>query len=208
MRPFDAWMAGAASGLVGSFLLSVLARVLPGMRTAPRARSAVPTDREAIRLWQDRLRAPAAFRTVAHEGHGRSAPAVTPAGALVWPEAPGAEGLAEQFAFKVGSGLFDRDVAARSRALGVVTHFAYGSLWGALYGIVQATHDLPPVLAGAVFGLIVWLVGPCWLVPAMKLMARPSDEARIRTVMLFLGHLVYGLAVAALFAWLDTLERR
>ena len=48
-------------------------------------------------------------------------------------------GLAEQFAFKFVAGVFDRDISSALRPAGVVTHLAYGSSWGALYGLLQAT---------------------------------------------------------------------
>ena len=118
---------------------------------------------------------------------------------------PGPEGLAEQFAFKVASGLFDRDISPAIHPVGFATHLAYGSAWGALYGILQRSCALRPDIFGALYGLLVYGVGPAFLVPAMKIMRSPREEPPARTSMLIFGHLMYGLALAEAFA---ALERR
>ena len=41
---------------------------------------------------------------------------------------------------------------------GMATHLAYGSAWGALFGLIQGTWRRPPVLLGALYGLIVYAV--------------------------------------------------
>src|SRR5207247_6199701 len=112
---------------------------------------------------------------------------------------PGPEGLAEQFAFKVASGVFDRDLTPFVGPTGRAVHLAYGSIWGLLYGLLQSSYPQSPALFGASYGLLVWGVGPAWLVPGMKLMQPPSEEPPLRTAMLLAGHLAYGLAVAATF---------
>lgn len=141
--PSGAAGRGAVAGLTATLLLSVLARVMPGMSNQPdggrqpqegRPPSPNPDDPEAVQTWQDQARSPAAFQSP-DEQDGESAggsPGITPTGALVQPTAPGPEGLAEQFAFKVAAGLFDRDLAAAARPAGLAVHFVYGSAWGVL----------------------------------------------------------------------------
>ena len=171
-------------------LLSLLARLLPGMQDMTRQPSETNEppddkfDRRQVEEWQTR---------------GQS-----PAGALAQPTAPGPEGLAEQFAFKIASGVFGRDLSPHARAAGIGTHLLYGSTWGALYGLVQGTYHRPPALVGSLFGLLVWLAGPATLVPAMKLMGAPHREPPLRTAMLVGGHVAFGLAVAGAY---DLLER-
>ena len=227
--PLGAAGRGLLAGLAASLLLSLLSRLLPGMSNRPggpgeRGASGGknppppdnPFDSRQVREWQARSQTPAAFRGAADAGQGApsapdggaaggATPSATPSGALATPQAPGPEGLAEQFAFKVAAGVFDRDTSRYLRPMGLATHLAYGSLWGALYGLTQASYRRRPARFGAAYGLAVWLVGPAALVPAMKLMRPPWDEPPIRTSMMVAGHLVYGLAVAEAF---EVLERK
>lgn len=173
VSPLGAMLNGALSGLFATFVLSILVRLLPGFQEPK------PPGRD--RSTHDRP-----------EG-------ITPAGALVTSESPGPEGLAQQFAFKVASGLFGRDVSPHSYALGLLTHFVYGSWWGAVFGILQGTFSWPVILFGAIYGLFVWLIGPVLLVPAMKLMGHITEEPRMRTAMLAGGHIVYGVVLALSF---------
>jgi hypothetical protein len=121
------------------------------------------------------------------------------AGALTQSQSPGPEGLAEQFAFKVASGLFGRDISPAARPVGVAVHLAYGSAWGMLYGLLQSSYRLPTVPFGIAYGVAAWLAGPAFLAPAMKLMRPPLEEPPVRTTMLLAGHVVYGAALAAVF---------
>lgn len=205
--PVVVLVRGAAAGLLASMLLSLLSRVLPGMRVRPQPRRAGipnPRDRAAIQAWQARGQSPAAHRDVGGRHDERAPRGITPAGALSQPQAPGPEGLAEQFAFKVAQGVFGRDIAPRARLAGMAVHLAYGSAWGSLYGVVQASVRWPPGLLGAGYGLLVWAVGPALLVPAMRLMRAPTEEPPLRTAMLVTGHVAYGLALAAAF---EAMER-
>jgi len=211
--PLEAMARGAAAGLAATLLLSVLARVLPGIwDEEPRGDVAPkglpePTDSRAVEEWQDSSRSPAAHRPPPPPEVGTKSagpPAATPAGALLRPQAPGPEGLAEQFAFKVAAGVFDRDISGRARQFGLATHLVFGSSWGALYGLVRASCRGRPVAAGPLFGLLVYGIGPAFLVPAMKIMGKPSEEPPERTAMLVAGHLMYGVAVAEAF---DALAR-
>jgi uncharacterized membrane protein YagU involved in acid resistance len=176
--PLGAAGRGIAGGLAGALLLSVVSRVLPGLRVR---RTGV-----SLGLPED--------------------PAVpTLAQALALAQSPGPEGLAEQFAFKVAAGIFGQDIGPRVRLAGRLVHLAYGAAWGMLYGLLQATYRRPPAASGATYGLVVWLVGPVFLVPTMRLMGKPSEEPAARSVALIAGHLVYGVALATAF---EALQRQ
>jgi len=148
--PLDVFVCGAAAGFAASLLLSALARMLPGMDMDPKpsegknGKSSPPPPEDPfnprqVREWQERAQSPAAFQGGLQKGQQRGGPPdFTPAGALTRPQAPGPEGLAEQFAFKVAAGIFDRDVSQAVRPLGVATHLTYGSAWGALFGLIHA----------------------------------------------------------------------
>ena len=170
--PIGAAARGIAGGLAGALLLSVVSRVLPGLR---------------------------ARRITIPPGQPEDAAEPTLAQSLTLAQSPGPEGLAEQFAFKVAAGIFGQDIGPHARLAGRAVHLAYGSAWGMLYGLLQASYRRPPALFGATYGLVVWLVGPAILVPAMRLMGRPTEEPVARSAALIAGHLAYGLALATTF---------
>ncbi|MFN3647982.1 MAG: hypothetical protein ACK47B_00270 [Armatimonadota bacterium] len=218
LTPVQVMARGAAAGFVATLLLSGLSRVLPGLwneRERPEDDPGSgkpplpenPHDPGQVREWQERSQSPAAYQSPPGCG-GKPAggpPATQPAGALTQPQGPGPEGLAEQFAFKLASGVFNRDISRHVRPLGLATHFAYGSTWGILYGLLQSSYRLHPGVFGGGFGLLVYGVGPALLVPKMGLMGTPTEEPPERTWMLVAGHVIYGLALSEVF---DALERR
>jgi uncharacterized membrane protein YagU involved in acid resistance len=214
--PVAAAVRGAVGGVAATLLLSVLARVLPGMRDRPPGRPVAaaapsdPFDPAVVQEWQARAQTPALGRGRAHGPHlgHRFPPPGSPGGALVQVEAPGPEGLAAQFAFKVALGVFDKDIAGQLRPVGFGVHVLYGTLWGALFGIAQGTYHRRPGPAGALYGLLVWLIGPALLVPAMKLMQSPAAEPPVRTASMIAGHVAYGVALAAAYKGLEGAERR
>ena len=213
-QPVGAAARGVLAGLAATLLLSALARVLPGMNNQPRGGRAQaerppkdPFDRQQVRRWQEAAQSPAASggSDAGRQAEGQGPPpGATPASALTLPQGPGPEGVAEQFAFKFVAGVFDRDISDALRPAGVVTHFAYGSAWGALYGLLQASYRRRPGPFGVLYGLLVWLVGPVVLVPAMRLLRRPWQEPPVRAGTLLAGHVAYGVALAAAF---EALER-
>jgi uncharacterized membrane protein YagU involved in acid resistance len=169
-----------------------------------------PFEPEQVRRWQERAQSPAAGAEPQASGGNRrrqtnQPPGATPVSALTLPQAPGPEGLAEQFAFKFVAGVFDVDISDRLRPAGIATHLAYGSSWGVIYGLLQGSYHWPSGQLGVLYGLLVWLVGPALLVPAMRLLRLPWQEPPLRASMLLAGHLAYGAALAAAF---DQLERQ
>jgi hypothetical protein len=201
---------GAAAGLGATVLLSLIARI-PAIRTAL-ARSPAPStpepprdpyDRAQVRAWQERSWSPAARQPVRVDESDRGA-GIGPATALRQPEAPGPEGLAEQFAYKVASGLFDRDIAASLTTYGRAVHAAYGTLWGVLYRLVMSGRAAPRPIPGALYGLAIYAIGPALLLPAMRIMAPPEQERPARTSLLIAAHLVYGLALSNALALIDS----
>jgi uncharacterized membrane protein YagU involved in acid resistance len=209
--PVRALAKGAAAGLAAALVLSALSRVLPGVWNERSDELSPPDNPEGRQGGNDQTegsQSPDAFQLAPTGNTGErrgEPPAATPAGALTQQQAPGPEGLAEQFAFKVASGLFASDISPYVRPVGMATHLAYGSLWGILYGMLQASYRLRPRVFGPLYGMLVYEVGPAFLVPAMKLMRPPREEPPARTAMLIFGHVVYGAVVAGVF---DALQRR
>jgi uncharacterized membrane protein YagU involved in acid resistance len=178
--PVGAAGRGIVGGLAGALLISIVSRMLPVLRT--QCLTIPPSG--SVDAFQPTLTR-----------------------ALTLSQSPGPEGLAEQFAFKVASGVFGRDLSSSVRLAGRVIHVVYGSAWGMLYGLLQASYPRPPAAFGAIYGFLVWLIGPAFLVPAMRLMGRPSEEPVARSVALVTGHLAYGVALATAFEALQRKKR-
>jgi hypothetical protein len=170
--------SGALAGVLGAMLLSLLVRVVPGARDLTR-KGPRPRSSEAQ---------PAPF---------------TPEGALAQATGPGPEGSAALFAVKIASGLFGRDLRDHAALLGKAVHFCYGAFWGVVYALVASSYELDWRLAGSAHGFVIWAFGPAWLVPAMRLMLKPAELGAWRTLLLVVGHMAYGLAVAFAFDQLD-----
>lgn len=96
-------------------------------------------------------------------------------------------------------GVFLRDVPdEREPALNQAVHWAYGTAWGGLYGLIQETVRLPPARHGLAFGAFVGSVATAEL-PALRLMPPPWRVPPRELTISTLHHLVYGLATAATF---------
>ncbi|HEU5315575.1 MAG TPA: hypothetical protein VFX49_05655 [Chloroflexota bacterium] len=217
MSPLRITLHGLVSGFAASLLLSAIARALPGMDQRHSGGDSEKKDKplpenpfnpDEVKQWQAREQSPAAAKAAEDERsqkESESTGPAAPASALTLPVAPGPEGLAEQFAHKVASGVFGHDISRWRGPAGMATHLTYGSLWGALFGLIQGSVRASVLPAGTVYGLLVWAAGPAALVPAMKLMPPPWKEPPQRALLLVAAHVAYGLALAGAF---ETLQRQ
>jgi uncharacterized membrane protein YagU involved in acid resistance len=91
------------------------------------------------------------------------------------------------------------------RQLGAqVVHHAFGSGWGAAYGLVASSLPRRSVLtSGLAFGTLVWLVSDDILLPAFRLSAWPQHYPVKTHFYALAAHAVYGLTVAATHAALE-----
>jgi uncharacterized membrane protein YagU involved in acid resistance len=112
-----------------------------------------------------------------------------------WEDAPAPAHVGKRLV----EGLFDLDLSPqRARPVNNVTHWAFGVLNGAQYGLVAGSLSRPRVGYGLPFGATVWASGYVVL-PAAKLY-EPIWKYDIKTLAKDLSaHLVYGLTTAA--AW-------
>lgn len=118
-----------------------------------------------------------------------------------WEQAP----APAQVGRRLVEGLFDRTLpASRARLVNNVTHWGYGILGGAQYGIVAESLRAPHVLYGLPFGAAVWAASYVVL-PAAGLYEPIWKYDRVTLAKDLSAHLVYGLATAAV---LRALSRR
>jgi hypothetical protein len=92
------------------------------------------------------------------------------------------------------------DPSPRARhGLGMVIHWVYGTFWGVLYGYAHRRLRPPIWAEGTSLGIVVWLIGPMGLIPAMNLFRRPSSAPPSRRAVSILLHQIYGWTAAATF---------
>jgi hypothetical protein len=114
------------------------------------------------------------------------------AGLTNWDQAPAPAHVGKRLV----EGLFDVELPpTRARVVNNVTHWAFGIVNGAQYGIVAGSLKRPRIGYGLLFGATVWAAGYVVL-PTAKLY-KPIWEYDANTLAKDLSaHLVYGLATA------------
>ena len=89
-------------------------------------------------------------------------------------------------------------LSARAKVRGArLVHYGFGSLWGAVYGIVR--ESLPGIkkpLGVAGFGTAVWLVSDNLMLPAFRLAAWPRRYPLRTHAYAWLAHVKYSSGVA------------
>jgi putative membrane protein len=109
----------------------------------------------------------------------------------------------EKLADKLSSGVLQQPLEPGTRkAAGQAIQWGYGALWGALYGVLESSIQLPSFIHGAIFGSAVGVVGATAL-PAMGLAPAPKDQPMPMTAMQTVDHLIYGWVTALVFRLLS-----
>lgn len=87
-------------------------------------------------------------------------------------------------------------VGSSSPAIGWLVHLVISAFYGALFAeIVPTTVGTGATLgAGAVYGIVLWVIGPLLIMPAI--LGMPLFMFNTATMMSLIGHLLYGLIVA------------
>lgn len=125
--------------------------------------------------------------------------AVAPDPPPEWEDAP-APG---QVGYRFVRGLFQQDVpASRATAMTNAVHWLYGTAWGGLYGLVEGTAEVNPLVAGAGFGSVVFANAYAAL-PAMGLYDPPWKYDAKTLGIDWSYHLVYGVTTALTFRLLE-----
>jgi hypothetical protein len=117
-----------------------------------------------------------------------------------WEDAPAPAKVGKRLV----EGLFQIEIpASRVALVNNVTHWAFGMLSGAQYGIIAGSLRKQKVSYGVLFGASVWAGGYVVLPAAM--LYKPIWEYDAKTLSQDLSaHLGYGLATAATFRLLTT----
>lgn len=94
-------------------------------------------------------------------------------------------------------GVRDLDrIEPATNALAIVAHLGYGSLLGALFALAQPRRVSTP--RGVAFGVVVWATNYAGVLPALRIMPRPSRDRPGRQLAIIASHLVYGGVLGAI----------
>jgi uncharacterized membrane protein YagU involved in acid resistance len=96
-------------------------------------------------------------------------------------------------------------VRVESALVGFIVHMLISAFAGAIFGVLAARLPAgwgPALGAGAVYGVIWWVVGALILMPLMLGMSEMVFQVGEMQWMSLLGHLVFGLITAAVFVLL------
>ncbi len=182
MTPLEVALNGALAGALGALALTLMILVVRRL-TLPRR----------------------------EPGHERGHAAMTLADILAeGPDSPpDFIGATATFVQKLATGLFGVSLTRQQQLwAGMGWHLLYGAFWAVPYALLQASVTVPNLLLGPAYGVLVWLVGPVWLVPKMRLMLPVRSQRAWVALMVFAGHLSYGALVALTFAVLQALTSR
>jgi len=121
-----------------------------------------------------------------------------------WDQAP----APAQVGKRLVEGVFQRQLPdQRAPLVNNLTHWGYGILGGAQYGLLAGSVPAPRIWFGVPFGAGIWAAGYVVL-PAAKLY-QPIWEYDVPTLAKDLSaHLVYGLTTAVVFTGLSAPRRR
>lgn len=97
-------------------------------------------------------------------------------------------------------------VGSESAAVGGLVHLVISAGLGALFGLVAPAAGLGVVLgAGAVYGMVWWVLGPLVIMPAW--LGMPLFTLDQTALMSLMGHVIYGLVTAAVLFGLRRVAR-
>jgi hypothetical protein len=135
-----------------------------------------------------------AVRLLRHQDLGTPVP-------RTWADAPAPAKVAKKAAEALGEGrrVTKQDVPLVTNLM----HWAYGTAWGLAYGLATRRAEPGPVAGGLTLGIGIWAASYVELVPLG--IYKPPWEYPASELSLDLGyHLAYGLAVAGVFAALES----
>ena len=88
------------------------------------------------------------------------------------------------------------DVTRDERAgLALAAHFAFGAMAGGGYGPIARTRPASPALAGAGYGVMVWVSQYLGVLPAVGVLSNAKDHPASRNALMIAAHVVWGVTL-------------
>lgn len=110
----------------------------------------------------------------------------------------------QTIARRVVEGLVQRGPLVRKERAGRFVHYAFGTAWGGVYGIIAGSvPSLLTLKGGVVFGLLVWAVSDDILLPWFKVAAWPQHYPVKNHLYAMSAHAVFGAVASASFVGLS-----
>ena len=97
-------------------------------------------------------------------------------------------------------------VGQESSSVGFIVHMAISAFFGAAFGLAAARFLqgwTQTLIAGVIYGIIVWFVGALIMMPLMLGMNEMVLQIGQAQWMSFIGHIIFGLVTGGIFAWLS-----
>lgn len=92
-------------------------------------------------------------------------------------------------------------MGSKSAAVGWGIHLMISAIFGLGYGLFGYRISSKWALSGMIYGMILWVFGPLFMMPIM--MGMPVFSFDTNTWMSLIGHFMYGLVTAWVFARLS-----
>jgi uncharacterized membrane protein YagU involved in acid resistance len=90
------------------------------------------------------------------------------------------------------------DTEARSIAATSLGHIGYGTVCGAIYGLVEQRIPIPGAAKGIIFGVGVWAGSYLGWLPAVGIRPRADHRPESENRMMIAAHIVYGAVLGSL----------
>lgn len=87
----------------------------------------------------------------------------------------------------------------------LVAHLGYGASMGSLYNMFARKVEVPAVVKGGVFGVVVWAASYLGWLPAANFSEAASEEPMKRNMLMIGAHIIWGMTTAVV---IDQVERR
>ena len=87
----------------------------------------------------------------------------------------------------------------------MVAHLGYGASMGSLYNVFAKRVELPPVVKGGVFGVVVWAASYLGWLPAANFSIAAPEEPVKRNALMIAAHIIWGVTTALT---VDQIEHR
>lgn len=81
----------------------------------------------------------------------------------------------------------------------LAAHYGYGMLTGAGYGLTLGRSAQPATGTGILYALLVWAGSYQGWIPAFRLLRPASERPASRNALMMAGHVIWGLALSALY---------
>jgi uncharacterized membrane protein YagU involved in acid resistance len=115
--------------------------------------------------------------------------------------------LAEEVAAQVrGVGATEHLDKPQLQALTLANHFGFGAAAGGIYALLSPRVAAPPVVKGALWGLVVWSVSYLGWLPATRILPPATQQSPRRNFLMIAAHLVWGVSAALVVEQLSVEE--